>query len=117
MEPEATGYVRQLLEAYLALPDTPARCSRYDRSLALQLHQQGVPLDTVRDALVLAAARRLLRDPELPPLAPIRSLHYFRPVIEEISAQPLPRGYIQYCRCKIQRALANRMPAGGGSRP
>ena len=38
----------------------------------------------VIDALVLAAARRLLRPAEALPLKMVRSLAYFLPVIEEV---------------------------------
>jgi hypothetical protein len=44
-----------------------------------------VPLIAVENALVLAAARRLMRPASSPPLGTIRSLAHFSPVIEEVS--------------------------------
>jgi hypothetical protein len=44
----------------------------------------GVPLETVETALLLGALRRMIRPPDAPRLTPIRSLAYFRPLIEEI---------------------------------
>lgn len=95
-------YVRELLTLYLGLPHTAARkASTHDRRIAGQLLQQGVPLETVEAAFLLATARRLIRtDPDLPPLPPIRSLAYFLPVLEEILLDPLDPGYIEYLRRK-----------------
>jgi hypothetical protein len=41
-------------------------------------------LIAVENALLLAAARRLFRDSNAPPLGLIRSLAYFAPVIDEV---------------------------------
>jgi hypothetical protein len=49
----------------------------------------------------LATVRRCLRDPALPPLSPIRSLHYFVPLLEEVQATPLAPEYVQYLRGKL----------------
>ena len=76
-------YVAAVLAAYVALPDTVCRPRRADRMLAHQLFAEGVPLGVVLDALLLAHARRHL-NPASPP-APVRSLHYFLPVIRELA--------------------------------
>ena len=34
------------------------------------------------------------------PLGPIRSLHYFLPIIEELLARPVPESYVAYLRGK-----------------
>jgi hypothetical protein len=94
-------YVARVLVLYLSLPQTPARTSRTDRQLAAQWYTQGCAWETVEAALLLAAARRSLRDPALPPLGSIRSLHYFVPVLAEVCAAPLPRDYVQYLRGKL----------------
>jgi len=94
-------YVKTVLDLYLALPETPTRSSRFDRSLAMQLFRRGVASSTVEAAFLLASTRRLCRPADAPPLGPIRSLHYFLPVIEEIIRQPLPAGYVHYLRHKL----------------
>jgi hypothetical protein len=94
-------YLQAVLETYVLLPQTPARPRPLDRRLALQLHQRGVPLQVVQSALWLAAARRAMRPPDAPPLAPIRSLYYFLPVIEEVLENPLPTDYICYLQSKL----------------
>ena len=77
---EQREYVRRLLEAYRATPGTCGAVRRPDRLLAAQLYQRGVPLEVVENALTLAAARRLARAADAPPLGIIRSLAYFSPV-------------------------------------
>jgi hypothetical protein len=75
-------YVRQVLEAYRKTPGTMGTVRRPDRLLAAQLYQRGLALSVIENALVLAAARRLMRPTDAPPLGTIRSLAYFLPVID-----------------------------------
>jgi len=105
-------YIETVLKLYLSLPETPSRTSRYDRELATQLCERKVPLETIEAAFLLASARRLFRDPALAPLQPIRSLHYFLPVIEEVSAGPLSPDYVNYLRLKLAPPLDQRSVAG-----
>ena len=96
-------YVRKVLEAYRNTPGTCGNLRRPDRMLAVQLYQRGVPLRTVENALVLAAVRRLIRPADAPPLAAVRSLAYFMPVIEEVLETEVGEEYFQYARQKLQR--------------
>ena len=98
-------YVETVLTLYHKLPDTPSHHSRSDRRLALQLYQQQLPLSLIENAFLLATARRLLRDPTYSPLNPIRSLHYFLPVIEELLDQSPPQAYFDYLRSKLAPLL------------
>ena len=93
--------MRKLLDAYRATPGTTGTVRRPDRLLAVQLYQRGVPLMAVENALVLAAARRLVRPTDAPPLGTIRSLAYFSPVIEEVLHLPVGPDYFQHLRHKI----------------
>lgn len=97
-------YVRQVLDAYRKTPGTTGTVHRPDRVLAAQLYQRGVPLMVIENALVLAAARRLIRPNGAPPLATIRSLAYFLPVIEEVLSLRVHPDYFRYLRHKIERA-------------
>jgi len=101
MDIDSGIYVKTVLDLYLALPETPTRVSRFDHSLAFRLFQQNVPASIVEAAFLLASARRLCRPNDASPLGPIRSLHYFLPVIEEITRHPLPPGYLDYLRHKL----------------
>jgi hypothetical protein len=105
----APAYVAAVLMLYIDLPDTPLRAGPRDQWLARKLHEQGVALSLVESALLLASLRRLTRPSDLPPLPPIRSLAYFQPVIDELQQQPLPDGYLDYLRLKLQQ-LAKRPP-------
>jgi hypothetical protein len=101
MPTELHSYRKGLLDLYLQLPDTPRRLSRYDLRLVRQLWDRGIPLGVVEAAFLLATARRAARRPDALPLGPIRSLHYFLPIIEELLAQPIPESYVAYLRSKV----------------
>jgi len=91
--------VQRLLDLYCGLPHTAARRpSGADRRLANQLCDQAISFDLIEAALLLAIARRNRRDPQAPPLPPIRSLAYFLPVVEELRLHPLDPDYLRYLR-------------------
>ena len=95
-------YIGKVLSAYRRTPGTAGTIRRPDRLLAAQLHERGVPLMVVENALVLAAARRMIRPAGSPPLATIRSLAYFLPVIEEVLNLEVSPDYFQYLRYRLQ---------------
>jgi len=97
-------YVRQVLEAYRRTPGTMGTVRRADRLLAVQLHQRGLSVKVIENALVLAATRRLIRPADAPPLGTIRSLAYFLPVIEEVLELRVSPDYFEYLRHKLARA-------------
>jgi hypothetical protein len=99
-------YVRQVLEAYRQTPGTMGTVRRADRMLAVQLYQRGVAVSIIENAFVLAAARRLLRPTDAPPLDTIRSMAYFLPVIEEVLGMRVSPDYFQYLRHKLERFTA-----------
>ena len=90
---------------------TPLRASASDQWLARRFHDDGVPLRVVETALLLGSLRRLIRPADAPRLSPIRSLAYFRPVIDELRAHPAPEGYLEYLHLKLRQAAADP-PAG-----
>ncbi len=96
-------FVQKVLEAYRQTPGTTGQVHRSDRLLASQLQQRGVPWQAVENALVLAAARRLLRPAHAPPLTMVRSLAYFLPVIEEVLELKVSQDYFQYVHRKLQQ--------------
>lgn len=98
---EQREYVCRLLEAYRATPGTCGAVRGSDRVLAAQLHQRGVPLAVVENALILAVARRLARPAAAPPLGVIRSLAYFSPVIEEVLRLEAGPEYFRHLRKRI----------------
>jgi hypothetical protein len=95
-------YLEAVLERYLWLPVTPMRLGRQDRRCARALYARRIPLEVVEAALLLAAARRAFRSKDAEPLSPIRALHYFLPVINEVLAQPPVPGYVEYLIGKLR---------------
>ena len=95
------AYVERVLELYRQAPETPARSSRLDRQLATEFYERGVKVEEVEAAILLSTARRILRNPQAPKLGPIRSLHYFAPVMEEVRSNPLSESYLEYLRRKL----------------
>jgi hypothetical protein len=101
-------YVCNVLAAYRATPGTTGMVRRPDRMLAEQLHDRGVPLVAVENAMALAAARRMMRPPDAPPLSTIRSLAYFSPVIDEVLQLNVGPAYFQHLRARVLRFAAAR---------
>lgn len=102
---EALAYEVAVIGMYLDLPETPVHVSRSDRQQAQRWWQSSVSLRTVETALLLGSLRRLQRPAQAPPLASIRSLAYFHPVVEELSQAPLPQGYCAYLQGKMKAYL------------
>lgn len=107
---EALAYQMTVLSLYLDLPDTPLSFSVSDQRQARFFFERGVPLPIVEAALLLGSLRRLMRPAEAGRLAAIRSLAYFRPVVEELLETPVPDGYRLYLQRKMQ--TCRRAPSG-----
>ena len=101
-------FIRRVLEAYRKTPGTMGAVRRADRVVALQLYQRGISVSVIENAFVLAAARRLMRPTNAPPLGSIRSLAYFLPVIEEVRGLRVSPDYFQYLRHKLERNTPTR---------
>ena len=100
-------YIRRVLEAYRKTPGTMGTIRRPDRLLAEQLYQRGVSVTIVENALILAAARRLMRPADAPALGTIRSLAYFLPVIDDVLGLSVSPAYFQHLRQKLERFTAS----------
>jgi hypothetical protein len=95
-------YIRRVLAAYCKTPGTTGSSRRGDRLLAANLFEHSVPLIAIENALLLAAARRLFRPDDAPPLPTIRSLAYFSPVIDEVLHSHASQDYFLYLRRKLE---------------
>jgi hypothetical protein len=95
-------YVKQAIALYCTTPGTLGRPRPEDRRLAAALYARGISLSTLEQAFTLAASRRCFRAPDAPPLAPIRSMHYFLPVIDEVLNRPLDSAYADYLKSKLK---------------
>ncbi|MBV8896927.1 MAG: hypothetical protein JO051_10485 [Acidobacteriaceae bacterium] len=107
MNPPAdpAAYIAAVLALYTDLPDTAMHVSTTAHVLARRFFEQQIFQTLVETALLLASLRRLARPAEAPPLSPIRSLAYFKPVIEELRTHPAHESYLEYLRLKMRRAL------------
>ena len=94
-------YIQRVLDLYRLAPGTTGHLRRSDRQLAGTLHDRGLSLEVVHTALLLAVARRSFRSASAAALAPIASLHYFRPVIDEVITEPPEPGYLGYIQYKL----------------
>jgi hypothetical protein len=101
-------YVHRVLEAYRTTPGTTGIIRRPDRKLAADLCQRDVPLGVIENALILAAARRVMRPEHATPLPTIRSLAYFLPVIEEVQSLRVSPDYFRHLRYKLASLLSPR---------
>ena len=94
-------YVERILQIYRYTPGTSGVVRRADRLLAATLYHRHIPLDLIAAALLVATSRRILRPTDAPPLRPIATLHYFLPVIDELTALPLDPAYLDYLRKRL----------------
>jgi hypothetical protein len=111
MSDKTPNVISAVLNRYIELPETPIKASFNDRQTATKLLESGVRLSIIESAFLLATVRRLGRSPDMPPLAPIRSLAYFLPVIQELLNNPIPDDYLSYLRIKV-RSLSGGKKAG-----
>jgi len=96
MNRDERAYVRAVLAGYIAVKGAPSKPRPFDRTFALRLCRERVSIDLVLAAFSLAGVRRIHRPDSALPLSSIRSLAYFRPIIDELIAAPPPPGYILY---------------------
>jgi len=99
-------YVRAVLGLYRATPTALGHVRRADRDLAEKLYDRGIPLYLVENALLVAAARRVLNNAFSTPLPPIRSIAYVMPVLAELQQRPLGPRDIDELRRRLRQALA-----------
>lgn len=99
-------YVRELLRLYVTTPGVAGHIRRADREFAGTLFDRGIPLYVVETAFLVAAARRVRHNAFSTPMPPIRSLHYFVGVIQEVLDRP--PGYRELD--ELRRVIGLRQP-------
>ena len=78
--------------------------STADEVLARQWFNAAVPLDRIRQAILLGCARKYVAWRNNPAVqGPISTLRYFAPILEEIAQQKLDPDYWGFLRARIQR--------------
>ena len=93
--------IADIIRAYLDLPDTPAEASPRDFKIAASLVNDGVNVDIILRAIKIGFVRRWVRDHSTGPLPPIRSLAYFRTVLNGLTDAELSDDYAFYIDYKF----------------
>jgi len=100
---DQTRYLDRLLDRYRQLPGTTGRILRDDRRTALALYRRRIGLDVVRQAFILALARRTFGG-TVAARQPIRTLRYFLPILAEIIDSPPDPGYLSQLEFRLRSA-------------
>ncbi len=108
-----SAYVMSVRKMFLRLGCGKQNFSLADKRFAAELARAGVPLAIVADAMLLGEARKYGSWLNHGPSAPIGSLEYFRPLIEEAQQQPLTAGYREYLQATAKE-LARRWSKTAG---
>jgi len=96
------GYVRAVREAFL---EPACVCSAFtpaDEKLAGDLYRRGVPLENLKRAIWLGSARKYMAMLNGQPPAPIASLGYFTPLLEEVTRAPVTAAYWEHVHQKMR---------------
>jgi hypothetical protein len=103
---DESRYIEAVRRTFLSLGCTRGVFRTTDDATASRLHARGIPLSAVHDALVLGALRKYRSWLEGGAGEAIATLRYFEPIVEEVVNKPLPPGYDQYLRDKLQKFRA-----------
>jgi hypothetical protein len=96
-------YVKSIRECFLSLGCASNNFSSADVAAARELHQRGIPLAVIEEAMLVGACRKYSSWLQGQSLKPIRSMTYFSSLIAEIQEKPLPPGYSAYLRTKVKQ--------------
>jgi len=99
----ATDYVAAVRQLFLDLGCTTGRFGASEEVQAKSLEKRGVPLDVLRDAMMVGACRKYVSWLNNGYSEPISSIAYFEPVVGELLRCPLPAGYREYLPAELKR--------------
>jgi hypothetical protein len=103
VEMELGNYVAAIRESFLALECTAGKFGGGDVRKAMGFEKCGIPLETVQDALLTGACRKLTSWLDGRMSAPIGSLAYFEDIVLEMEDHPLPPGYREYLNMQVKK--------------
>ena len=90
-------YVSRVIELYVAAPDTADVPRETDWPIAGAMYDAGIPIEVVEFAFCVAFLRRYLVNLARDGYSPkIRSLAYFRAVINSLTPAELDPGYMSF---------------------
>jgi hypothetical protein len=103
IEMEFGDYVAAIRESFLALECMAKKFGAGDIRKAMEFEKCGISLETVQDALITGACRKLTSWLDGRMSAPIGSLAYFEDIVLEMDCHPLPPGYRDYLTMQVKK--------------
>jgi len=102
-DPGVPAYVEAVRRAFLGPACVQAAFGPADERLAVGWHARGVPLETVRHAILLGCVRKSMALIERPAMQPVRRLRYFEPLLREVQRENFPTTYWQHLEFNLGR--------------
>lgn len=113
---DAATYVAEVRRMFCAPACVQGGFGPADARLAADWQREGVSLETVRRAILLGSVRKSLSLLDRPDGEPVRSLHYFASLLEEVRRESFPDSYWQHLEFNLRRCerldLDRRHPSG-----
>ncbi|HSW40343.1 MAG TPA: hypothetical protein VLL97_12720 [Acidobacteriota bacterium] len=100
---EDESFVAAVRDSFLKTGCTQGKFGSSDARTAKALRQRGVSLTLLQDAINLGACRKYASWFNCGPHEQIASLRYFEPLISELQRSPLPYGYSEHLKSKLQK--------------
>jgi hypothetical protein len=95
------AYVNAIKRSFIAIGCAAGKFSPRDAQFAQDLQKNGIPLETVQDALLMGTVRKYVSWFNGGSPQPITNLSYFSALIPEIQERPLAPDYREYLRRKV----------------
>lgn len=95
-EAEQARYIDRIRRLFLSRSCVGGGFGAHDEKLAADWHRRGLPLEQIERAYLLGCVRKyaaLIRNPAAPPIS---SLHYFSPLLNELTEMETSSEYWQY---------------------
>jgi hypothetical protein len=99
----ADVFVSEVRQALAARACVRSSFSTADEVVARKWFGQGVPLERIKQAILLGCSRKLSSWHNNQAHAPISTLHYFEPILDEIEKQKIDPAYWGYLEFRMQR--------------
>ncbi|MDE0102321.1 MAG: hypothetical protein OXN89_08070 [Bryobacterales bacterium] len=103
------AYIDSVRQAFLKPACVQAAFGPDDRRLAAQWHRDSIPIETVRRAIHLGCVRKSAAMIDNPQSQPIRSLRYFRRVLQEVREVSVSDSFWDYVEVSLER-FERRLP-------
>ena len=99
----ARAYVERVRRLFSRASCVQGMFTPSDERLAASWHARGIEFERVRRAWLLGCTRKSFSLIDRPSAAPIRSLRYFVPILEEVLAEGFPADYWSHLQFNLER--------------